>query len=103
VVALGGWFAGEGLRSRRAGDRYVSVKGLAEREVRADLALWPLRFVATGDDLAEVRRRVAENEQAVRRFLADGGIDPATVGVTGLEVTDALAQVYARDRSRAGS
>jgi uncharacterized protein len=93
-VALGGWFAGQGLRAPRADDRYVTVKGLAEREVRADLALWPLRFVVTGNDLAEVRGRVAEAERAVRRFLAEGGIPAEAVGVAGLEVTDALAQVY---------
>ena len=38
-LALGGWFVERGLRELRAGDRRVSVKGLAEREVRADLAL----------------------------------------------------------------
>ena len=74
-LALGGWFVERGLRELRAGDRRVSVKGLAERGVRADLALWALRFVATGDDLAQVRRTIAENEAAVRRFVAGGGIE----------------------------
>ena len=43
--------AGGFVRSRSA-DRYVTVKGISEREVTAGLALWPLRFVATDDSLA---------------------------------------------------
>ena len=38
-LALGGWFVGHGFARGRATDRYVEVKGLAEREVTADLAL----------------------------------------------------------------
>ena len=51
-IAVGGWFVGHGFLRGRTASRYVEVKGLAEREVAADLALWPLRFVTTGDDLA---------------------------------------------------
>ena len=51
-IALGGWFVGHGFFAGRSSDRYVSVKGLAERDVLADIALWPLRYVATDDDLA---------------------------------------------------
>jgi uncharacterized protein len=93
-IAAGGWLVGEGLRQPRAADRYVSVKGLAEREVRADLALWAMRFVATGNDLAAVKQTIAQNEAAVRAFVASGDIEAGSVEVTGLEVTDALAQVY---------
>ena len=42
-LALGGLFIGGGVARMRTGDRYVTVKGISEREVRADLAIWPLR------------------------------------------------------------
>lgn len=93
-VAAAGFLVGEGLVRPKLGERYVSVKGLAEREVRADLALWPIRFVATGNDLAAVRAEIERAAGAVRGFVGKGGIDEAAVAVAGFEVTDLLAQVY---------
>lgn len=93
-LALGGWFVGTGFVESRLGVRSVTVKGLAEREVRADLAIWALRFVATGNELGAVREKIAADEAAVRKFVEQGGLRDATVGVGGFEVTDALAQIY---------
>ena len=67
-LALGGWFVGAGFVKSRLGVRSVTVKGLAERDVRADLALWPLRFVATGNVLADVRAKIVADEAAVRAY-----------------------------------
>lgn len=93
-LALGGWFVGAGFVKSRLGVRSVTVKGLAERDVRADLALWPLRFVATGNVLADVRAKIVADEAAVRKFVADAAMKDTSVDVTGFEVTDALAQIY---------
>src|SRR5258705_413676 len=38
-IALAGWFIGAGVRDIRTADRFVTVKGVAEREAKADLAL----------------------------------------------------------------
>ncbi len=93
-VALAGWFVGDGFRQGRLPDRYVTVKGLAEREVTADLALWPLRFVATGNDLGAVQAESEQDAAAVRAFLSEQGIPAAAVSVEGFEMTDVLAQPY---------
>ncbi|MBA3854367.1 MAG: SIMPL domain-containing protein, partial [Gemmatimonas sp.] len=50
-IALGGLLAGNGVVRAKAAERYVTVKGVAEREAVADLAIWPLRIVAASDDL----------------------------------------------------
>lgn len=78
-LALGGWFIGYGFASGRATDRYVEVKGLAEREVKADLALWPLRYVTTGDDLGVAQAQITRSTRQVFTFLSRHGIDTSSV------------------------
>jgi hypothetical protein len=102
-LALAGWFVGHGFASARSADRFVTVKGVAEREVKADLALWPLRLVASNDDLAHAYASLQESMGKVRAFLAHEGIDLADSEVQSFSVTDANAQQFgagAGDRDR---
>ncbi|MDZ4368300.1 MAG: SIMPL domain-containing protein [Afipia sp.] len=91
-LALGGWFGGQGLVQSRLGDRSVSVKGLSEREVKADLALWGLRFVATGNDLKETQVEIKRNADNVIRFLTSHGFSEDDIERQAPQVTDRLAQ-----------
>lgn len=68
-VAAGGWFIGDGLLKARSADRYVTVKGLAQREVKADLVIWPLRYAVTADDLVGLQRLSDDSARKVRAFL----------------------------------
>lgn len=93
-IAVAGWFVGEGFRIGRRSDRLVSVKGISEREVKADLVLWPLRFVATGEELSAVQTKSRADADAVRRFLTGAGVPADAIEVQGIEVTDVLANAY---------
>ena len=93
-IALGGYLGGQGLVKSRLGDRSVSVKGLSEREVKADLALWGLRFVVTGNDLAETQAEVKRNAEAVNNFLKSHGFSEDEIELQAPQVTDRLAQMY---------
>jgi hypothetical protein len=97
-IALGGWFVGHGFLRGRTASRYVEVKGLAERQVAADLALWPLRFVSTGDDLSVAQAEITRDTRAVYTFLARHGIDTAAVQLLALEVSDAQANRFQGER-----
>jgi uncharacterized protein len=92
--ALGGLFVGRGFVAARAGDRFVTVKGVAEREVKADLALWPMRFVATSNQLAEAQQKIGSDTDTVLTFLAANGVPGDAVEVQSLQVNDLLAQPY---------
>ncbi len=97
-LALAGWFIGHGFLRGRTAARYVEVKGLAEQEVAADLALWPLRFVTTGDDLAVTQTEITRDTREVFAFLGRHGIDTAGVQLLALEVSDAEANRFQGER-----
>lgn len=91
---LGGWAAGNGVARSRLGDRFVTVKGISEREVNADLAIWPLRLVVSDNDLARAQTRLQTNVTEVFQFLARHQIDTAQVTLQDYGVVDALTNEY---------
>ena len=93
-IAVAGWFVGDGFVKGRSTDRFVTVKGVAERDVQADVALWPLRFVATNDDLGRAQTTIKQSHQHILAFLEKQGIDPAAAEIQRLEVNDLLANPY---------
>jgi len=102
IVAFGltvaGFFVGDGFARGRRADRFVEVKGLAEREVAANLALWPLRFAASGDDLAGAQAQITRSHKEVIAFLERNGIPAAASELQNLQVTDANTMRYGRER-----
>jgi hypothetical protein len=90
-VASAGFLAGEGLVKSRLGFRTVTVKGLAEREVKADLGFWPVRFVATGPTLEEARARLESAQGNVESFLKAQGFADGDFAVQNIQVEDRLA------------
>jgi uncharacterized protein len=81
-MGAGGAFVGSGFARMRTSDRTVSVKGVAEREAKADLAIWPLRLVATDDDLGRANSALERNVQQVREFLRSNGLDSSAAEIT---------------------
>jgi uncharacterized protein len=88
-LAVAGAMAGNGLARARLADRYVSVKGISERDARADLAIWPLRIVASDNDLAQANTRLEASARTVRQFLARHQLDSTSADVQDFSVTDA--------------
>jgi hypothetical protein len=93
-LAIGGFAIGSGVRGFRSADRFVSVKGIAERDVKATLALWPLRLTATSNSLQEAQSRIAQDAATVRKFFESGGLPASSIEIQGVEATDLLAQAY---------
>ncbi len=88
----GGHMIGRGLFAARAADRYVTVKGLAEREVKANLAMWPIVFNATGNDLASVQASLDASAKKIAAFLQARGFPATDYTVSSPRVTDREAQ-----------
>ena len=68
-LILGGWVLGAQIKATRLSDRYATVKGLVERTVKSDIAIWPLSFKEAGDDLALVYGKTEASRKAVLQFL----------------------------------
>ena len=60
---------GGAIRDFRISDRFVEVKGFAEREVPADLAIWPINYQLAGNSLEELRRAMDAADESVIAFL----------------------------------
>ncbi|HME69978.1 MAG TPA: SIMPL domain-containing protein [Myxococcota bacterium] len=101
-VGAAGWFVGHALTSFRAADRYVTVKGISEREVQADVAIWPLRISTADDDLAKAHAQLEASVDQTRSFLSRNGIDPNQAQVASFSVIDARANQF-RSEKMAGS
>ncbi|RDE09963.1 SIMPL domain-containing protein [Pelagibacterium lacus] len=95
LVALGlaaaGALAGQALIDSRQPIRTVTVKGLSERNVTADLAYWPIKFVATGPTLEDARAELERADASVRQFLAGLGFAEEAMSVQNILVEDRLA------------
>jgi hypothetical protein len=90
-LALAGWLGGQALIESRQPIRTVTVKGLSERNVSADLAYWPIKFVATGPTLQDARAQLESSDAAVRQFLTGAGFPEDSMQVQNILVEDRLA------------
>jgi len=93
-VAAAGKFVADGIVENRTADRFVTVKGLAERDVQADLAVWPITIVASGNDLQSVQADIEADIAALNGFVSDAGFDGEEVSLGRIQVEDRVAAGY---------
>jgi hypothetical protein len=99
-LIIAGYFVGNALYTARATDRFVTVKGLAERIVEADLAIWPVTFKETDNDLAKLQRKIDEDHKIIRTFLAGAGFNDSEISESPVDITDFEAQTYIQPGER---
>lgn len=96
-LVLLGLLVGNGLESIAFQDRYVTVKGLAERQVLANRVVWPLPYKCVSNSMQELYDDIENNKDVILSFLKDGGITDSEIVVSVPLVTDRLAQSYVPD------
>jgi hypothetical protein len=72
-IVAGGYLLGDGLRRARMADRAVTMRGLAERNVTADLATWQLNFNASGTDAGVVQAEIERDTRTITQFFRAAG------------------------------
>src|SRR5215510_14391959 len=100
-LIVGGWVMGAQIKATRLSDRYVTVRGLVERKVKSDLAIWSLSCKEAGDDLAAVSAKTEADRKAVLQFLDQQGIQSSEIELGIVRVVDTQANEYGGGVNRA--
>lgn len=89
-----GVFVYLGLSTFAARDRVVSVRGLAEREVKADHVIWPIIYKTTGNDLQKLYADINTASSRIEAFLIQNGVAKSDISIAAPQIVDRLAESY---------
>lgn len=95
AIVVSGLALRSGIVTFKDRDRQVSVKGLAEREVKADKVTWPLVYKEMGNDPTAMYEALERKNAAIVRFLKAGGMTDAEISINPPAITDRQANDYA--------
>lgn len=99
LIILGSMFP-KAVEKYRSYDRVVNVKGLCEKEVKADKVIWPVVYKVMANDIQSIYDQTDFCNSEVVAFLKEGGIDAAEITVSVPQISDKLANEYG-DNDRA--
>lgn len=88
--ALGGYFIGNGVYQSMA-KRTVTVKGLAEKDVVADMAIWNIKISRVGGDLTALQSGVDSDLNKIKSFLKNAGFSVDEIQNLRIQVRDKFA------------
>ncbi len=83
-----------GLDTMANRSRIVSVRGLAEREVKANKVTWPIEYKEVGNDLREIYDKTNATAEIITEFLNKEGIAKNEISVNAPTVVDNHADRY---------
>lgn len=90
---------GEAISGPKRGERYVTVRGVAEKEVKADLAVWPIRVRVANNHLGIANQEAEGARKKVLAFLSEHGIKAEDIVSQDLRVQDRQAKDYEQAHS----
>ena len=110
-IAAAGYFVGQTLYNSRTGVNTAEVKGLAERRVLADRAIWRIQYTVAGDDSADMAELYARSEREKAQIVAaleasgftPGEIRPGIVNHRRIEYRDDAQRLVEARRVLSGS
>lgn len=104
-IALGpataGYFIHKGIIESKDRERFVTVKGLVEREVKSDNASWEVVFLVAGGDFQKINEDYAKAMEKVEAFLLAHGFDKGEFTKISPTFTNQRALGYGPDKAEA--
>ena len=95
-----GFFIFQGLKTFSDKDRVVTVKGLAEMDMKATSANIALYYSLSGDDLQNILKQMENKKSGIIDYLANSGYSKTDITIANLDVTD--RQKYYETRTQNG-
>lgn len=89
-----GFFIGNGYYQTHMNNRSVIVKGLAEMPVKADLAIWNIKFQTIGNDLTETQSKINNHKDLIIAFLNKNGFRSSEITIGRINTNDLDANPY---------
>lgn len=99
AIIITGYHVSQLLVNGKALDREVSVKGLAEREMPADLAVWPLQITYAGNELTALQRSLDQAAVELQSFFTAQGFSASEISRGSTNIVDINSDPY-RDPQR---
>lgn len=93
-----GYFISSSVIIFKQYDRSVTVKGLSQKEYKADIVLWPIKFVIPDNDFFKLNENIEKNTKIILEFLKKSGISDDEITVQSPSITDKLASDYSNSR-----
>ena len=78
----------------KEGPKTVSVRGLSERQVQADMALWPVKATITAATLEELYSSLDTSQKNIKAFFLSKGFKESELSTKQPRITDREAQLY---------
>ncbi|MFC3193061.1 SIMPL domain-containing protein [Marinicella sediminis] len=100
-LATLGWLLSQAIIQYKQLDRSVTVKGLSEREVPANVVIWPISYSVADNQLPQLYASIENNNQLIAGFLQDNAIDAQAINFAPPAITDKSAQNYGTDNNSA--
>ncbi len=93
-LAVLGYFLATAAIDFKQYDRSVTVKGLSEREYKADIVIWPIEFTLADNDLERLYRTIDDYTFKIKSFLEINNIRSDEISFSSPAITDKTAQQY---------
>jgi len=97
-ISFSGYQIGKSIVKIKTADRVVSVKGLAEKTVRANLVIWPVTFNVMSNDLIELQALIREKNKIIRAFLLKNGVKTEQIFFSSPKITDRELDYYNQNK-----
>jgi uncharacterized protein len=93
-IIIAGYFIGNTYKNGKAFERSVQVKGLSEKQVNADLAIWPISVTIAGNDLNVLKSELEKQNKEIKDFFLKEGFTEKELNSGTTNINDTKAVLY---------